>query len=63
MKNYDEPVEINHGPNWPFIPDHPYRVLIIAWSVSDKTNLLLNLVKHQQPDTEIIYSYVKDPLE
>ena len=44
MKNYDEPVEINHGPNWPFIPDHPYRVLIIAWSVSDKTNLLLNLV-------------------
>ena len=28
MKNYDQPVEINHNPNWPYIPDHPYRILI-----------------------------------
>ena len=28
-KNYDESVEINHIPNWPYIPDHPYRILII----------------------------------
>ena len=32
MKNieYDESVEINHNPNWPYIPDHPYRILIIG---------------------------------
>ena len=28
MKNYDQ-FEINHNPNWPYIPDHPYRFLII----------------------------------
>ena len=26
MKNYDESVEINHNSNWPYIPDHPYRI-------------------------------------
>ena len=25
MKNDDQSVEINHNPNWPYIPDHPYR--------------------------------------
>ena len=24
MKNYDQSVEINHNPNWPYIPDHRY---------------------------------------
>ena len=28
MKNYDESVGINHNPNWPYISDHPYRILI-----------------------------------
>ena len=42
MKNYDESVEINHNPNWPYIPDHLYRILIIGSSVSGKTNVLLN---------------------
>ena len=42
IKNYDESVEINHNPNWPFIPNHPYRILIIGGSGSGKTNLLLN---------------------
>ena len=28
IKNYDESVEINHNPNWPYIPDHPYRIII-----------------------------------
>ena len=23
MKQYDQSVEINHSPNWPYIPDHP----------------------------------------
>ena len=27
MKNYDQSVEINHNPNWLYIPDHPYSIL------------------------------------
>ena len=36
MKIYDESVEINHNPNWPYIPYHPYRILIIGGSESVK---------------------------
>ena len=43
MKNYDESVELNHSPNWSYIPDHPYRILIFGGSGSSKTNLLLNM--------------------
>ena len=32
MKDYDQSVAINHNPNWPNIPDHPYRILIIDGS-------------------------------
>ena len=30
MKNYDESVKVNHKPNLPCIPDHPYMILIIG---------------------------------
>ena len=63
MKNYDQSVEINHNPNWPCIPDHPYRILIIGGSRSGKTNVLLNLTKNQQPDIDKIYFYIKDPFK
>ena len=63
MKNYDQQVEINHNPNWPYIHDHIYRILIIGCSGSGKTNVLLNLKKHQRPDIDKIYLYVKDSLE
>ena len=33
-----------HNPNWPYIPDNPYRTLIIGGSGSGKTNALLNLI-------------------
>ena len=46
MKNYDKSVEINH--NWPYIPDHPYSILINGGSGSDKTNALLNLMKRMR---------------
>ena len=36
MKNYDESDKINHNTNWPYIPDHPYRILIIGGSGSGK---------------------------
>ena len=46
MTNYIDLVKVNHNPNWCYIPDHPYRILIIGSSESGKTNLLLNLIKH-----------------
>ena len=48
--------------NWPYIPDHPYRILIIGGSGSGKTNVLLNLIENQ-PDIDKIYLYAKDPYE
>ena len=33
---------IKHNSKWPYIPDHPYRILIIGGSGSGKTNALLN---------------------
>ena len=44
MKNYDQSVKINHNPNWSYIPDHHYRMLIIDRSGSGKTNMLLNSI-------------------
>ena len=63
MKNYDQSVEINHNPNWLYIHDRPYRILIICGSASGKTNVLLNLIKSQRPDVDKIYLYHNDPLE
>ena len=63
IKNYDESVKINHNQNWPYIHDHSYRILIIGGSGLGKTNVLLILIKHQQPDIDKIYLYVKDPFE
>ena len=65
MINFDEYTnenKINHNPNWPYIPDHPYRILIIGGSGSGKTNALLNLINNQ-PDIDKIYLYAKDPYE
>ena len=42
-----------------YIPGHRYRIFITAGSASCITNVLLNLIKHQQPDIENIYLYVK----
>ena len=44
---------------WPFIPDHPYRILIIGGSGSGKTNALLSLIK-EQDNIDWIYLYAKD---
>ena len=54
--------KIKHNKNCPYIPDHPYRILIIGGSVSGKTNVLLNLMENQ-PDFDKIYLYTKDPYE
>ena len=65
MINFDNYVNENkteHNKNWPYIPDHPYRILIIGGSGSGKTNVLLNLIENQ-PDIDKIYLYAKDPYE
>ena len=49
----------NHNKKWPYIPDHPYRILIIGGSGSGKTNALLNLINEQE-DIDKIYLYTKD---
>ena len=53
---------IEHNSKWSYIPDHPYRILIIGGSRSGKTNALLNLINNQ-PDIDKIYLYAKDPYE
>ena len=65
MINFDDYVNENktkHNKNWPYTPDHPYRISIIAGSGSGKTNVLLNLIENQ-PDIDKIYLYTKDPYE
>ena len=65
MINFDDYFNENkteHNKNCPYIPDHPYRTLIIGGSGSGKTNLLLNLIENQ-PDIHKMYLYVKDPYE
>ena len=47
-----------HNEKWPYIPDHPHRILMIGGSGSGKTNALLNL-KDEQGDIDKIYLYVK----
>ena len=48
-----------HNEKWPYIPDHPYRILIIGGSGSGKTKTLLNLIK-EQDDIDKVYLYTKD---
>ena len=65
MINFDDYTNENiveHNSKWPYIPDHPYRILIIGGSGSGKTNALLNLINNQ-PDIDKIYLYAKDPYE
>ena len=51
MINLDSIINENneeHNEKWPYIPDYPYRILIIGGSGSGKTNTLLNLINEQK---------------
>ena len=65
MINLDSIADENNkkrNEKWPYITDHPYRILIIGGSGSGKTNLLLNLIKEQDYHDMIdkICLYAKD---
>ena len=65
MINFDDYTNENkseHNLKWPYIRDHPYRIVIVGGSGSGKTNALLNLINNQ-PDIDKIYLYAKDPYE
>ena len=54
MINFDDVIKEEtkeHNPNWPQIPDHPYRILIIGGSVSGKYQFLIN----KQKSTDLKY--------
>ena len=58
MINLDNIVTNNnekHNENWPYILDHPYRILIIGGSGSG----ILNLINEQE-DIDKMYLYTKD---
>ena len=62
MNNLDSVTNKNnkeHNEKWPYIPDHPYRILIIGGSGSGKTNALINLI-NEQNDIDKIYLYARD---
>ena len=62
INDYTNENIIENNSKWPYIPDHPYRILIIGGSGSEKTNALLNLINNQ-PDIYKIYLYAKDLCE
>ena len=61
MINLDITNENNkkHNEKWPYIPDHPYRILIIGGSGPGKTNTPLNLI-NEQNDIDKIHLHARD---
>ena len=60
MINFDDyanEIKTEHNSKWLYIPDHPYRILIIGSSGFGKTNALLNLMKNQS-DLSTLYIFV-----
>ena len=63
--NFDDVIKENikeDNANWPEIPDHPCRIMIIGVFRSEKRNSLFNLIS-QQPDIDKIYFYAKYPYQ
>ena len=60
--NYTNENKTEHNLKWPYLHDHPYKILIIGGSGSGKTNTLLNLINNQ-PDIDKIYLYAKNLYE
>ena len=63
MKNFDQSFEISSNPDWSYMFNHPYRIVIIGGLRSRKTNLLLKLAKRQRTDIDKNLLYVQDLFE
>ena len=59
--DYANENKTEHNLKWPYIPDHPYRILIIGGSGYGKTTLL-NLINNQ-PDIDKTFLYARDRYE
>ena len=62
LDDYTNENKTQYNLKLPYIPDHPYRILMIGGTGSGKTNALLNLINNQL-DIDKIYLYAKDPHE
>ena len=47
-----------YNEKWPYIPNHPYRIIVIGGSGSGKTNALINLI-NEQNGIDKIYLYAR----
>ena len=62
FEDYTNENKTKHNWKWPYIPDHPYGILIIGGLGSGETNALLNLT-NKHPNIDKIYFYAKDLYE
>ena len=60
--NYTNENKTEYHSKWPYIPDHPYWILIIGGSGSGRANALLSLINNLL-DIDKIYLHAKDPNE
>ena len=61
MINFDDATKekkTKFNPKWPYIRDHPYRILIIGGSVSGKTNALLTLFLLKEGEGGLLVFFV-----
>ena len=50
MINFDDYTNVDkteHNPKWLYIPDNPYKILVIGGTGLGNTNVLLNLINNQ----------------
>ena len=62
MINFGDTVSENktkNNKNWPYIPDHPYRILIIGGLGYGKAKASINLI-NEQNDIDEMYVYARD---
>ena len=62
FNDYANDYKAQHKLKWPYIPDHPSRVLIMGGSGLGKSNALLNLT-NKQSGIDKICIYAQDPYE